>query len=302
MAIDLGFDEGGDADKLLVSVQVGITEPAKRLKRQWRSLLREANDLKYFHSKDFGNYKGGVFSKAGLDRNERHTLLRDLSSLVHNHLLFGITTRVKVSEYDRLTTQDFRSQIGTAYSFAVDMCLCGAYAVATEMGLKPEFNLLIEKGHRNSEQAAQILVDVQNIPRKLIEENPDKLINMTILTARLGEKKDHPILQSADMIAYSEWQGLSGGDPAIWNAMNRQGLRYKTYRFHANEEVIREFVKEGPTPFVRRQRKRVKQDGAEQGVSEFRSDNAATDEGAARGNQEGAGGREGCKGPEKAEV
>ncbi len=154
MAVDLGMDEGGDnADKLLVSVQVGITEPAKRLKRQWKARLREANDLEYFHSKDFGNRTGGIFSKAGIYGDDRRLLLKDLAGLVHTHLLFGATTRIKVSEYNKLTTQDFRSQIGTAYSFGIDMCLCLAYLVVTEMGIKPEFNILVERGHRNSEQA-----------------------------------------------------------------------------------------------------------------------------------------------------
>ena len=282
MAVDLGFDEGGDDDKLLVSVQVGITEPAKRLKRQWRARLRDANNLEYFHSKDFGNRTGGIFSKAGLFGKDRQVLLNDLAGLVHNHLLFGATTRIKVSEYNRLTTQDFRSQLGSAYSFGIDMCLCLAYAIVTEMGVKPEFNILIERGHRNSEQAAQIIAEVQKIPQGMIAAHPDKLIPIKILTAGLGDKKDHPILQSADMVAYSDWQGLSNCDPAIWDALHRPGVRYKTYRLHGNEELIREFVSEGPNPYIRKQRKRAKAYVAEQGVPKFRPDDAETDEHAAQ--------------------
>jgi hypothetical protein len=301
MAVDLGLDEGGDNDdKLLVSVQVGITEPAKRLKRKWKARLRDANNLEYFHSKDFGNRTGGIFSNAGLDEDDRGLLLKDLAGLIHTHLLFGATTRVKVSEYNRLTTQDFRSQIGTAYSFAIDMCLCTAYAIVTEMGLKPEFNILIERGHRNSEQAAQIIADLQKIPQAMIDANPDKLINMKILTGGLGDKKDHPILQSADMVAYSDWQGLSDGDPAIWNALHRPGVRYKTYNLHASEELIKEFVSEGPNPFIRKQRKRAKAYVAEQGVPKFRPDDAETDERTAQRDQSQTGRGEGGE-KEKAE-
>jgi hypothetical protein len=284
-----------------VSVQVGITEPAKRLKRQWKARLRDANDLAYFHSKDFGNYTGGIFSKADLSRNDRQVLLKDLASLIHNHLLFGATARVKVSEYNKLTTQDFRSQIGTAYSFGIDMCMCLAFAVVTEMGIKPEFNILIEKGHRNSEQAGQILADVQKIPQEMIAAHPDKLLAMKILNAGLGDKKDHPILQSADMVAYSDWQGLSNGDPAIWDALHRPGVRYKTYRLHADEALIREFVREGLSPFIRKQKEKAKAYVAEQGVSQFRSDDAETDERAAQRDKSGTRSREGGEAKEKAE-
>jgi hypothetical protein len=63
VAVDLGYDESGAGDILLVSVQVGITEQAKKLKRHWKSRL---GNLEFFHSKDFGNYSHGVFAKAGL--------------------------------------------------------------------------------------------------------------------------------------------------------------------------------------------------------------------------------------------
>jgi hypothetical protein len=153
------------------------------------------------------------------------------------------------------------------------------------MGLKPEFNILIEKGHRNSEQAAQIIAELQKIPQELIAAHPDKLIPMKILSAGLGDKKDHPILQSADMVAYSDWQGLSNGDRTIWDALHRPGMRYKTYRLHGNEELIREFVSEGPGPFIRKQRKRAKAYVAEQGIPGIRQNDAGADERAAQRDQ-----------------
>ena len=200
MSIDLRFDEGGSGDKLLVSVQIGITEQAKKLRRKWKARLPET--LSHFHSKDFGVYNGGVFTKAGLDRPARTLLLRNLASLIHRHFLTAVTARINISEYESLTTQDFRSRVATAYAFAIDACLLMAYAIVKDRGLRPEFNVLIEKGHRNSEQVAQILDALQKFPAELQASMRDDMIpDIRVLTADLGEK-DHPILQAADMVAY----------------------------------------------------------------------------------------------------
>jgi hypothetical protein len=233
MAIDMGYDEGGSGDTLLVSCQISITEQAKKLKRKWKSRLE---NLKYFHSKDFDNYSQGVFSKAGLGREQRQELLKDLSDLIHCHVIAGVTARVSISEYDRITTQEFRSKAGTAYGFLIDMCLLRAHALLEELRLPTELNILVEGGHRNSEQVAQILTQLQQLPSHILP------MPIKILTAGLGGKKDHPILQTADMLAYSQWQAISKGDPTIWRALHRQGMRYRSLRVSCTEQLIRVFM------------------------------------------------------------
>jgi len=243
VAIDLGFDEGGSGDDLLVSVQLGIIKQAKKLKKSWSKRLPEG--LPFFHSKDFGNYEGGIFTKANLKRSERSKLLGDLCGFIHDRLIAGITVRISISKYDRLTTQTFRSRHGTAYGFAVNMALMGAYAVCQELGIKPEFNILIEDGHRNSTQVSNILAGLRDLPDRLRELFKDKIMyDLRILTAGLGGKADHPILQCADMLAYAEWQGISNSDPEIWNAL-RRNPRYKMLRALCDDELITEFVSEG---------------------------------------------------------
>ena len=60
MAVDMGFDESGSHDILLVSVQVGVVQRAKKLKTAWKTILRE-NCVPYFHSVDYDNFDKGVF-------------------------------------------------------------------------------------------------------------------------------------------------------------------------------------------------------------------------------------------------
>jgi hypothetical protein len=231
MAFDLGFDEGGSGDTLLVSVQVGITEQAKRLKRRWKSRIKP---LPYFHSKDFNNYAGGIFTDHGLNRVVRTKLLNDLAKYIHLHLLFGITARVSISEYDKLTTQKFKSRYGTAYAFVVDMCLLAAHSKILEANLAGGYNILVEDGHRNSSQVAQILKQFHDAPE-------EQILGMKILTSGLGSKKDHPILQASDMLVYSGWQSINLSSDTIWNAVH-DDPRYNCFRVDCGPDLIMEFV------------------------------------------------------------
>ena len=234
MAVDLGYDESGGGDILIVSVQVAVTEQARKLKHQWNSRLSLAN-LEHFHAKDFGNYTGGVFTKAGLDRHARHELLQDLARLIHRHAIAGITARVNVSEYDRIIPQRFRSNTGTAYGFLIDMCLLRTHLLLNELHLPTEVNILIERGHANSNQVTQILGDLQRVPVEILP------LPVKILTAGLGSKNDHPILQAADMLAYCRWQQLLDGDRAIWNELHKPGMHYRSIPMVCDEGYIRAF-------------------------------------------------------------
>src|SRR5687767_11887471 len=103
-AFDLGYDESGEGNSLIVSLQLSTVERAKKLKKHWHTKL---GSVEYFHSKEFNNFSKGVF--AGLNRDERLVLLDNLGTLVHRHIRAGFTVRMNTVLYEQLTTQDFRS-------------------------------------------------------------------------------------------------------------------------------------------------------------------------------------------------
>lgn len=119
MALDVGFDEGGGGDTLLISAQVGIVSKAKKFKHGWKRDL--PTEIPYFHAIDYGNRDGGVFR--GMDLSGRQKLLASLSGHVRRHLEFGFTGKVTLSNWNSQTDNTFRSQWGTAYSFAF-RCPC----------------------------------------------------------------------------------------------------------------------------------------------------------------------------------
>jgi hypothetical protein len=234
MAIDLGYDESGSGDTLLVSMQLAITEQAKKLKRQWKKRLKESG-VDYFHSVEFDNMSHGVF--AGLTRIERGELLHDLSRLIHQHVTIGITAKITKSVYDQKTTQVFRSRWGTAYTFTIQMLVSCAYIYAKRFSLRPDFNILIEDGHRHAGQAIQSLHHTKKAG--LTYAIPSRVLNVG-----LGSKVDHPILQAADMLAYSVWQMRSDGDLTIYDAMHPEVSLYRPESIDFDVDLV-DVVKNG---------------------------------------------------------
>jgi hypothetical protein len=226
MAVDLGFDEGGSGSDLLVSMQLATVSRAKKLKSKWGKRL---GHVPYFHSKEFRAMSSGVF--AGMKQSERKELLGKLASLIHQHVSIGITVRVDEAWYNAETTQDHRSRWGTAYSAAINKLILAAYVFCDTFKLGYDVNVLIEDGHRHSAQAVEILNDM-----KKFNGVEGSLLN--ILTVGLGSKRDHPILQAADMLAYAEWQKIKNGDLDIYNALYRAGSKYQPEIFVLDEQLL----------------------------------------------------------------
>jgi hypothetical protein len=145
--------------------------------------------------------------------------LRDLSKLIHQHLSIGITGKITKSIFEQKTTQVFRSKWGTAYTFAIQMLVTSAYIYADRFHLRPEFNILIEDGHKHASQAIEKLNESKKAG--LAFQIPSR-----ILSIALGSKPDHPILQAADMLAYSVWQKISNGDSTIYDALHPTNSLY----------------------------------------------------------------------------
>lgn len=193
-----------------------------------------------------------MFTKAGLSRQERECLLRDLRKIIHRHVTVGVTARISKTLYDSLTSNEFRSRWGTAYSFAVNMLMLCAYLEFNRDRSEQDYpwppvdiNVLIEDGHRHSRQALEIVQDGKNIP--------EEKRFVTVLSAGLGSKKDHPILQAADMLAYAEWQEICERRSDLHAVLYSPTSSYRVARFECTAEVIEE-MKQGPARWMERKR------------------------------------------------
>jgi hypothetical protein len=221
--MDLGIDEGGAGTCLCVSLHVGDTAAQKLLSEKWDRRLQVAG-IECFHSKDYDNYAGGVFG--GTSRADRRALLRDLAGFVHEAGDVGLTVTIDTALYDRLATNEFKSQWGAAYSFAAQIGMIGISDVLGQWGASNErVNVIIERGHRNCEQLVQQLRSIQG------QEGHRLKINF----AGSAPKKGNPILQVADMLAYGFWSGV---DSDIYKAVHVDSGTYQSFTLRCREDLI----------------------------------------------------------------
>jgi hypothetical protein len=218
VAVDIGFDESGSHDILLLAAQVGLVQKSRKLKTVWKSILGDSR-VPFFHSVDYDNFSKGVFCH--LSREERTLLLQSLCGHLRKRMLFGITGKITISNYNSKTNNAFRSQWAAAYSFAMQMLMLGVRLQLERLQLGYDVNILLEDGHKNAGQAINILRKI-----KLANKRNPGDVALNIMTEGLGSKINNPILQAADMLGYSEWQRLTQGNREIYDQLHVKGSRY----------------------------------------------------------------------------
>lgn len=88
-------------------------------------------------------------------------------------------------------------------------------------------NILIEDGHRNSAQLVQQLM-------LLTKRNEFLLVN----EVGAASKRDNPILQAADMLAYGDWASMTGLQSDIYDALHGYRGTYQAFPFECTQELI----------------------------------------------------------------
>jgi hypothetical protein len=206
IVIDLGIDESeiGRTRTLVLAAIIGQTSRLRKLDREWKKDLERFN-VKFFHAKEHWNRKSKAYS--GISVQKRKDLLARLVGHIHKYASAGLAVAIDPEEHISLTTPRFRSSWGSPYAFAIQILV-----ILIRLELEKEekegrcrkdepVNVLIEDGHRNTRQAFEIL-------SKGIGEDAGFL---RMKSVGIGGKKDNPILQAADLIAYGCCQEMSRG-------------------------------------------------------------------------------------------
>jgi hypothetical protein len=188
--IDVGIDESMSPSGLLVmSAIVGNTGNMRKLDAEWKRDL-ESNGVEYFHAKDHWNMSAKPYN--GLSRESREILLTKLVRHVHYRYLFAASSLVNETEYLACVSDRFRSQYGSPYGFAFQTLMVSIYVRLLERHMENQpINILIEDGHKNAQQAMVF-----------IAEKNKRAGGMRVNSYGLGGKKNNPILQAADMLAF----------------------------------------------------------------------------------------------------
>jgi len=214
--IDIGIDESKShaSQLIVVSAIVGNTMQMRKLDAEWkRDLIRSGAD--YFHATEHWN--GSAKAYHGIGRPERKKLLGRLAGHVRHRFLFGASAIVDQDEYRSVTSERFRSQYGSAYGFAFQLLMTMILAeLLRQKRHNQPVNVLIEDGHVNAEQVIGFIHDKKKL---------DSSKGLRIGTYGLGGKRDNPILQAADLLAFAACELANTGESDMFACLAAPKVR-----------------------------------------------------------------------------
>jgi hypothetical protein len=233
VVIDLGIDESGKSgDKLIVSALLGQTALMAKMKSKWSKDIGVAG-VDFFHAKEHWNKKSKAYH--GLSMTKRKSLLKSLAPHIGKYAGLSIGVEIDLRDFEARATPRFKNTFGSAYAFGIHLML-----VVLRLHLEAKkathegINILIEEGHKNSRQAIDQIVSWKSRPGTVLK----------ITSEGLGNKRDNPILQAADMVAYGWWQFKSTKDKRIFRAVKHSSPRLMAAFLPWSPRCI-EAVKEG---------------------------------------------------------
>jgi len=206
--IDCGIDESkrGGSSLLVVSAMIGQTPNMRKLAVEWRKELANYG-VDFFHAKEHWN--GHAKPYHGLSMAKRGTLLSRLIRQIHRCVEIGLSVGIDVEEYNKITSSRFRSNWGAPYAFAVQILMVLAYLDLKKRNrLHEDVNVLVEEGPHVL-QALEIVGKAKNADDAFIH----------VVSSGQGSKRDNPILQAGDLLAYGCCQYLATGHSRMYNQL-----------------------------------------------------------------------------------
>jgi hypothetical protein len=223
------FDESASGDELLcVSGYAAPEETWNAFSALWLQRLG-SDGIRFFHMKEFANGTG-QFREFSPDKRE--TLINDLLGIILDHMQFGVGVSINPREYDELTTDRFRSQKGSAYTFCTQACVSQVVEWLDRHRQEGVVQYVFDRGHRNESQAA-IEIGKLNHPLLRHEYKFDSVV--------FGSDKQPGMepLQAADILAYETNQqrrNVSAGRPM------RMHLKKLLTQYHESLHIDRQHI------------------------------------------------------------
>jgi len=209
--IDCGIDESGFANSkgetVVVSAYFAATPHMAKFNKDWQADLDKL-EIPFFHAKELWKPKSKLFR--GISMSKRNALLSRLVGHIDKRIDIGLSAHIDVNQYRLETSDRFRSQYGSPYTFAIRQILMHLCVLLRNNKRNHEpINIVIEAGHRNEQQALDLLAE--------FDANRDRPLNIAYRGS--APKLHNPPLQAADLLAFATVENLQFGTSRIKNKL-----------------------------------------------------------------------------------
>jgi hypothetical protein len=216
------FDESGRSDNRGFLIVAGYISDVARWNLwsgSWTAFLA-THGINALHMAKFDQL---------IDPCERDNTKLQIARIIRTYIMCGFAVSIYDREYRQLTSPQFRSSKGSAYTLCVQKCI--ELAMRWAEGNRPDpsepIAFVFDRGHRNQNQAQ---IELQKIRRTSIgHRRPHD-------TFAFEDDQTTVQLQSADVLAYSAWQ--------MWRRRNSpipglvDGGRGRPERYHFTPDRI----------------------------------------------------------------
>jgi len=242
------FDESiGSRGDLIIAGYASSIDRWASFATEWKECLEEYK-VPYFHMTKLKSQQSRIFRH--LSWEQRQKFFTKLLWLIYRHAMFGVSCRISPKDYENVTTPQFRTQFGSAYTFALQICtlIIDRFLNAVP-GDDHKFSVFLEAGHRNADEAIKYLREEQLRHTPLTDEELQEIAgdpNVEIIrnhkpsrvridSVGLGTKQSKAPLQAADILAHCT---LNSTDTFCGSALDT--LKHVTMHreCHCTPEVI----------------------------------------------------------------
>lgn len=248
MELTAYLDESGHDDRLLIMGGfVSSSEKWDRFSTEC-DLIKAHFDIPFIHSAELFNLKKKRLY-GHLPQESRSQVAGALMSAIIDHTEFSIVASVIPRVYNRLTTKQWRSTYGTAYSSCINGILIG---LTEYLDLPPgetlTLSIFLEDGHAHAGEAENVVRDYKTFSDNLAESDVpvvDRWIEEpTLRIGRYGRltKEMAPPLWAADLISYCTYNSIVRKDFLCCDILKKIHDRVPGFGVKLFDEQIRTII------------------------------------------------------------
>jgi len=243
------FDESGHDDKLLIMGGfVSTTEKWDRFSKEC-DLIKTYFNIPYIHATELFNLKKSK-CYGHLSLNSRKEVAGALMSAIIDHTEFSLIISIIPREYNLLTTQQWRSKYGSAYSTCITGIILGLiehFSLYADTDNTLTFSIYLEDGHKHSAEAEEEIRkyktfsdDSESTDSKVIRSSPD--LNLRIGKYGRLTKEMSPPLWASDLISYCTYNEIARRDAFCADIMQKIHNRVPGFGVLLGREQIEQII------------------------------------------------------------
>lgn len=191
------FDESGthsESPIICMAGYISTVEQWTHFSRNWQERI-DKEGIDCFHMTDFENRRGPF---KGMSKAKGNLLIESLIKIINVRVRYLFALAFAKADFDDVVGDKYIRTVGTEWTFCAMACMAFIRQWADQRAEKDPINFFFEQGARHS----KALLAAHTKASK----NKEFVSSMNLGTFTLGNRRNLPPLQAADILAYEAYK------------------------------------------------------------------------------------------------